>query len=208
MLAALPQPPISLGIESPLISPTEILSREHAILDRLMIAIESLIAGLINNPEADVSHLNLAAITVKDFGAAHHMAFEERYLFPKLRDAGVLEHLIDTLGVQHDRAREILDQIITLTGEGKIGDPDWRNEVVGLCMGFVVMYRAHAAREETVLFPTFYEVVTENFVDNIGMRLRDEERSLAGGTGLGGLMDNLRRIEDAAGTAELQRFTP
>jgi hypothetical protein len=40
------------------------------------------------------------------------------------------------------------------------------------------------------------------------MRLRDEERSLAGGTGLGGLMDNLRRIEDAAGTAELQRFTP
>jgi hemerythrin-like domain-containing protein len=208
VLASLPQPPGGSGEESPLVSPMEILSRGHAIMERLMIAMESIVARLIDDPGTDVFPLNHAAVAIKEFGAAHHMADEERYLFPKLREAGVMERLIGTLEVQHDRARSITDRLITLTCTGHIDDIGQRNEIAELCMGFIVMYRAHAAREETVLFPAFYEVATENYVDNIGMRMRDEERTLMGDPGLRKLMDNLHRIEAKAGTAELARFTP
>lgn len=208
ILASRPRPPGEFGEESPLISPTEILAREHAMIGRLMIAMESMIARLVDDPETDLFPINHAAIAIKEFGTEHHMADEEQFIFPKLREAGLLEDLIGTLTVQHERARLMIGRIIALTRAGHVDDLGQRNEIANLCMSFVIMYRAHAAREETVVFPALYDAVTENYIDNIGKRMRDEERGLMSDPGLRKLMDNLRKIEAAAGTAELARFTP
>ena len=208
VLATRPHPPGKFGEELPLISPTEILSREHAIIERVMIAMENLVAELIDDPGIDVFPINHAAITINEFGAQHHMVDEEQFLFPKFREAGVAIPLVDTLQAQHDRGRQLIGRIIELTRGRHLDDIGQVNELTDLCMSFMIMYRAHAAWEETVAFPAFYDLVPENYVDNIGRRMRDEEQGMMSDPGLHKLMDNLRQIEEAAGTAELARFTP
>jgi hemerythrin-like domain-containing protein len=208
VLATRPSPPGKFGEELPLISPTEILSREHAVIERLMIAMESMIARAIDDPAIDLHPVNHAAITIDRFGALHHMVDEERFLFPRFREAGVAVPLIDALQAQHDRGRQMVGRIIELTRPGRIDDLGLRNEVIELCMSFIIMYRAHAAWEETVAFPAFYEIVSRDYVDDAGRQMREEERGLMSDAGLRKLMDNVGQIEAAAGTADLARFTP
>jgi hemerythrin-like domain-containing protein len=203
-----PQPPGKFGEELPSISPTEILSREHAIMERLMIVLESEVARILEGEVVDLFPINHAAITIKEFGTDHHMVDEEQFLFPKLREAGTMDRLVDTLEIQHDKGREIIGRIIDLTRAGYIDDLGQLNELTGLCMSFVIMYRPHAAWEETVVFPALYEIATENYIDNINMRMHDEERTMMSDPGLHRLMDNLRKIEEAAGTSDPGRFTP
>ncbi|MGA9141127.1 MAG: hemerythrin domain-containing protein [Methanocella sp.] len=203
-----PEPPGKFGEELPSISPTEILSREHAIMERLMIVLESEVARIIEGEEVDLFPINHAAITIKTFGADHHMVDEEQFVFPKLRESGTMDKLVDTLEIQHDKGRELISRIIDLTRAGHIDDIAQINELAGLCMSFVIMYRPHAAWEETVAFPALYEIATENYIDNINMRMHDEERTLMSDPGLRRLMDNLRKIEEAAGTSDLGCFTP
>jgi hemerythrin-like domain-containing protein len=208
VLATRPRPPGKFGEELPLISPTEILSREHAIIERVMIAMESMIVRLVDDPGIDVFPINHAAITINEFGAQHHMVDEEQFLFPKFREAGVAVPLVDTLQAQHDGGRQMIGRIIELTRERHIDDLGQVNELADLCMSFIIMYRAHAAWEETMAFPAFYDIVPQNYVDNIGMRMRDEEQGMMSDPGLHKLMDNLRQIEEAAGTADLTNFVP
>lgn len=203
-----PQPPGKFGEELPSISPTEILSREHAIMERLMIVLESGVASIVDGGDTDLFPINHAAITIKEFGADHHMVDEEQFIFPKLREAGTMDKLVDTLEIQHDKGRELIGRIIDLTRSGHIDDPGRLNELAGHCMSFVIMYRPHAAWEETVVFPALYDIASENYIDNINLRMHDEERSLMSDPGLRKLMDNLRKIERAAGTADLGSFTP
>jgi hemerythrin-like domain-containing protein len=203
-----PGPPGKFGEELPSISPTEILSREHAIMERLMIVLESSIARIADGEEIDLFPVNHAAITIKEFGADHHMVDEEQFIFPKLREAGTMDRLVDTLELQHDKGREIIGRIIDLTRAGHIDDLGRLNELASLCMSFVIMYRPHAAWEETVVFPALYDIATENYIDNINLRMHDEERAIMSDPGLRRLMDNLRKIEKEAGTSELERFTP
>lgn len=203
-----PEPPGKFGEERPSISPTELLSREHAIMERLMIVLESGVARIADGEAVDLFPINHAAITIKTFGTDHHMVDEEQFIFPKLLEAGTMDSLIDTLELQHDKGREIIGRIIEMTRAGHLDDLGQLNELAGYCMSFVIMYRPHAAWEETVVFPALYDIATENYIDNIKMRMRDEERSLMSDPGLHRLMDNLRKIEKAAGTSELGRFTP
>lgn len=207
VLATRPGLPGKFGEERPLIAPTEILSREHAIIERIMIAMESMIAQLVDDPGIDVFPINHAAVTINEFGALHHMVDEERFLFPKLRVAGVAVSLVDTLQVQHDQGRQMVGRIIELTRERHVADINRAAELADLCMSFVTMYRAHAAWEETVAFPALYDVAPRNYIDDIGRRMRDEERGMMSDVGLRKLMDNLGKIEAAAGTADLARFT-
>ena len=203
-----PEPPGKFGEELPSISPTEILSREHAIMERLMIVLESEVARIANGEDIDLFPVNHAAITIKAFGADHHMVDEEQFIFPKLREAGTMDSLVDTLELQHDKGREIIGRIIDLTRAGHIEDPGHLNELISLCLSFVIMYRPHAAWEETVVFPALYDISTENYIDNINMRMHEEDAALMSDPGLHRLMDNLRKIEKAAGTSELEHFTP
>ena len=177
-------------------------------MERLMIVLESEVARIANGEDIDLFPVNHAAITIKAFGADHHMVDEEQFIFPKLREAGTMDSLVDTLELQHDKGREIIGRIIDLTHAGHIEDPGHLNELISLCLSFVIMYRPHAAWEETVVFPALYDISTENYIDNINMRMHEEERALMSDPGLHRLMDNLRKIEKAAGTSELEHFTP
>ena len=202
------EPPGRFGKESVMTSPTEMLSRDHALMERLMISIESMIANIANGASMDLRPLNRAALLMKKLGAEHHMADEERLIFPRLETSGRHEDLLKTLRLQHDKGRAIIDRIIDTTQAGGVDTVGEMNEIVRLCMSFIVMYRSHAAIEETVLFPALYDFTSNDEIMNIQAIMRGEEEGLMRDQRFRNMMDSLAAIEAVAGTSDISRFTP
>lgn len=209
MVQIAPQrPPGRFGEESVLLSPTELLSRDHALMERLMIVFESVIARVAEGDSSDLRPINRAAALLKEIGAEHHMVDEEELIFPKIEASGSHEDLLKTLRLQHDAGRAIFDRVLELTETGTIESLPELNEMANLCMSFNVMYRAHAAAEETVLFPALYDYATNDEILNIQAILRGQEEGMLKRPEFRRLLDSLAVIEGMAGTSDLNRFTP
>ncbi len=200
--------PGRFGEESVMTSPTEMLSREHALMERLMISIESMIASIANGENMDLRPLHRAAMLMKRVGSEHHMVDEERLIFPKIETSGRHADLLRTLRLQHDKGRAIIDRVIDLTEAGGVDTIGEMNEIVRLCMSFIVMYRSHAAVEETILFPALYDFATNDEIMNIQAIMRGEEEGLMKDQKFHNMMDSLAAIEAVAGTSDISRFTP
>ena len=200
--------PGKFGEESVLVSPTELLSWDHAIMERLMIVFESKIASIAEGESRDLRPINHAALMLKEVGANHHMVDEERLIFPKIELSGRYDDLLKTLRLQHDRGRAILDRIIDLTRNSSVKSIAEMNEITHLCLSFTIMYRPHAALEETVIFPALYDFASNDEIMNIQAIIRGEEKGLLQNKEFGRRLDSLAIIEAQAGTSDLSRFTP
>ena len=69
------------------------------------------------------------------------------------------------------------------------------------------MYRPHAAREETVLFPAFREVVGRSGYRELGEEFEEKEHQLFGERGFEHNVSEIARLEAALGIHDLARFT-
>jgi hypothetical protein len=70
------------------------------------------------------------------------------------------------------------------------------------------MYRPHAAREDTVLFPAFREVVGRSGYRELGEQFEDKEHELFGEHGFEHVVAQVSQLEVALGIADLAGFTP
>jgi hypothetical protein len=102
--------------------------------------------------------------------------------------------------VEHAAGRRITAELLG-------GSPD-RARTPRLLRSFSRMYRPHEAREDTVLFPAFRELLGEREYDKLGDIFEDREHQLFGERGFEGKVDEVLRIEQALGIADLAQFTP
>lgn len=184
--------------KEPGISPTEDLMREHGLLNRVLLVYEECARRLEAGEE--VKALPGAAKIIRDFIEGYHEQLEEQQLFPRFRKAGRLTDLVDTLETQHAAGRRITAELLA-------GAAD-RSRTPRLLRSFSRMYRPHEAREDTVLFPAFRELVGEREYDKLGDIFEDREHQLFGERGFEGKVDEVARIEQALGIADLAQFTP
>ena len=70
------------------------------------------------------------------------------------------------------------------------------------------MYAAHAAWEDTELFPVFRALFTEAQLDELGERFEEQEHKLLGGGGFEGSLKEVGDLETALGIHDLAAFTP
>jgi hypothetical protein len=70
------------------------------------------------------------------------------------------------------------------------------------------MYRPHEAREDTVLFPTLYEIVSQKEVQELGEQFEDEEHRLFGEGGFQENVGKVAEVEKQLGIYDLAKFTP
>ncbi|MFZ0927289.1 MAG: hemerythrin domain-containing protein [Syntrophobacteraceae bacterium] len=73
---------------------------------------------------------------------------------------------------------------------------------------FIHMYRPHAAREDTVLFPAFRSIVSPAEFDELGEKFEDKETELFGKKGFEKIVESVGEIEKKLGINELSIFTP
>ena len=156
----------------------------------------------------DPKALNETATLFRNFGEDYHKRkLEEAHIFPAVRKAGgSAAALPDILIAQHNRGREITDYILTVTGKGTIGTGD-AEPMARVLESFVMMYRNHAAREDTIIFPAWKNALSEHQLDEMGELFERIEHQQFGKDGFDDAVSKMVGIEGMLGYSDLAQFT-
>lgn len=70
------------------------------------------------------------------------------------------------------------------------------------------MYEPHSAREDTVVFPAFHELVTPEEFEKLGDLFEEIEEQKFGKEGFKHIVNEVAKIEKVLGIYDLAQFTP
>jgi hemerythrin-like domain-containing protein len=190
------------------VPPTEDLMREHGVLNRILLIYREAERRLSNGTQFPPEALRQSADVIRTFIEQYHEHLEERFVFPRLRLAG---KLVDTVGVlinQHDKGRILTRRILADATPQGLADPATRDRLVSTLKSFDRMYAPHEAREDTVVFPTFRDIMPAREFAEMGERFEAEEHRRFGAAGFTGIVDRVAGIEKELGIYNLSEFTP
>ncbi|HYL09581.1 MAG TPA: hemerythrin domain-containing protein [Candidatus Acidoferrales bacterium] len=187
---------------------TEDLMREHGVLDRVLLIYEEVARRIAEKNMFDPKLVAKSAQVVRDFIENYHEKDEEEFLFPRFEKAGKLVDLVTVLREQHIAGRRVTDAIEGLATLSSLKSEPGRRRLLQNIHTFLRMYRPHAAREDTVLFPAFRSVVSPQEYDAIGEEMEKKEQQLFAGDGFEKAIDQVAKIEKALGIYDLAKFTP
>ncbi len=192
------------GNKEPEVTPTEDLMREHGILRRALLIYEHSAAQIRHKQPFDATAIHDTAGIIRKFVEDYHEKMEEDYLFPRFRKANREVELVNTLLQQHQTGRVITGKILTMTErplkniqDTLLHQLDW----------FLWLYRPHAAREDTVLFPALHHIMTESEYDKMGDQFEDIEHKQIGEHGFEDMIGRIADIEKKLGIYDLAQFT-
>lgn len=190
------------------VSATEDLMREHGVLRRTLIVYAEL-SDRLRTPTAtiDPAPLAEAAKLFREFGEDYHEhTLEEQYVFPEVRKAGGPdEKLVEVLLLQHQRGREITDYLFRVGTSGQIGS---QAEPLSQALAAMSrMYQAHAAWEDTVIFPAWKKGLSKSRLDELAEKFEDIEHERFGKDGFDEALERVGRVEQAFGLADLAAYT-
>jgi hemerythrin-like domain-containing protein len=190
------------------VGPVEDLMREHGVLRRALCVYTECAGKLRRGAAFDPKPVERVAQLFRRFGEGYHeMVLEELHVFPQVKQAGgPAAGLIEVLVAQHKRGREITQYIMRVTGKSAIGTGD-ADPLARAFDAFVLMYRNHAAREDTVVFPAWKERLSDAQLHEMGQKFEDIERQQFGHDGFEDAVKQMAAIEQALGVADLAQFT-
>jgi hemerythrin-like domain-containing protein len=189
------------------ISAPEDLMREHGLLNRILLIYEEGVRRMRNREEVAPEIIQKPAELVRKFVEDYHERLEEKFIFPKFEKKKKHVELVTTLRQQHQAGRVLTDHIIRAAPAMRLGSPTL-NEVGRACEAFIRMYRPHEAREDTVLFPALYEIISATEVKELGEQFEDQEHRLFGKSGFEENVEKVAVIEKQLGIYDLTKFTP
>lgn len=186
--------------EEPEVSATEDLMREHGVIRRVLVVYREVALRLRSKPSpAPFEELRKAAQLMRSFAEDYHeKQLEEAHLFPELKKrGGALGATVDTLIAQHQRGRELTDFIIERTQQPFAAKESQR--LVTALEGFARMYEAHAALEDTLVFPAWKKTLSRKQLAEEGERFEDIEHRVFGKDGFADAVEQIAAIEKALG---------
>jgi hemerythrin-like domain-containing protein len=186
-----------------LVTPGEDLMQEHGVLERVLLIYNEAAARLERSETFDLAILARGAALVRRFVEDYHEKNEERFVFIRLESARRELELVATLRRQHQRGRELTDEIARIAA-AEANVP----ALLPLLRAFQRMYRPHAAREDTVVFPTFRELVGREGYLELGEKFEDDEHARFGEHGFESAVAEVAHLETALGINDLASFTP
>jgi hemerythrin-like domain-containing protein len=190
------------------IPPTEDLMREHGVLRRLLLVYDEGARRVTTDDAAAIGAVASAAAIVRRFVEGYHEKLEEEFVLPKLEKAGKLVELAKVIRLQHAAGRKLTESILKGTKAGKSASAEQRRAVVADIQSFARMYTAHAAWEDTDLFPVYRAQFTEAELDKLGETFEEQEHKLLGSGGFEGSLKEVGDLETALGIHDLAKFTP
>jgi hemerythrin-like domain-containing protein len=190
------------------VTPAEDLMREHGVLRRVMYLYDDAAERLTARDPAHVPLDALAACAgiVRRVIEDYHEKLEEDYLFPRFEKAGKLADLTAVLRRQHEVGRTLTEQITRLA-RASLVEAD-RTRLAEALRRFNHMYRPHAAREDTVLFPELRGLVGKRAYQELGEQFEDKEKQMLGDHGFEHAVEQVARLEQAFGLDDLAKLTP
>jgi hemerythrin-like domain-containing protein len=183
----------------------EDLMREHGILRRSLLVYTFAATKLRANASAiSPSGLQKTAKLFRTFGEDYHeRQLEEAHIFPAVKKAGGRgAGFIDTLTSQHQRGREITEYIVKVSSGPKLN-----SELAAALESFVLMYRHHAATEDTIVFPAWKKTLSKQQLDEMGEKFEEIEHRQFGKDGFDDAERQISDIEKELGINDLAMFT-
>ena len=190
------------------VAPAEDLMREHGVLKRVLLVYGEAIRRIDARADLPPEPIADAARIIHDFIEEYHEKLEEDQLFPRFRKANRLVDLVDVLDQQHKAGRKVTAEISRFATAKALRDPDESRRLRSAMDAFIRMYAPHEAREDTVLFPAFREIVRGQEYDALGEQFEKKEHQLFGEDGFEKMVDRVASIEKALGIYDLSQFTP
>jgi hemerythrin-like domain-containing protein len=185
------------------VTPGEDLMQEHGVLERILLIYGEAASRLERAETFELAVVTRAADIVRRFVEEYHEQVEEQFVFPRLEAARRETELVAVLRRQHLRGREVTAEIIRLSKAPATG-----SELARPLRAFERMYRPHAAREDTVLFPAFRAVVGGDAYRELGEQFEEQEHEKLGERGFQGAVQEVAALEATLGIADLGKFTP
>jgi hemerythrin-like domain-containing protein len=210
LAAARKRPPkTKLNAEANPTGAVEDLMREHGVLRRCILVYRECAGRLRMEPgDVDASALNDAAKLFRSFGEEYHeKKLEEPHIFPRVRRAVAgVEASVAMLMTQHARGREITDYILSVTGGAHVAAAD--AELLARAFdSFDIMYANHTAREDTIVFPAWKNLLSPVELAEMGNLFETIERAEFGGDGFDDAARRIAAIEEKLGLKNLSLFT-
>jgi len=190
------------------VSPAEDLMREHGVLRRVLLIYEEVLRRTGENTEVPPGVVKESAEIIRHFIEDYHEKLEEDEIFPRFEKAGKLTGLVRVLKEQHQAGRRLTAAILQASTSAETLKPeDWK-KIAANMREFIRMYRPHAAREDTVLFPALPSVISRKELNTMGDRFEDREHKLFGKEGFENMVGAVAELERKLNIYELSRFTP
>ena len=192
--------------KEPEVTPTEDLMREHGLLRRALLIYENCAVRLRRKQPAEAAIVHDTASIIRKFVEQYHEKMEEDYLFPLFRKANREVDLVNTLLQQHQVGRGITEAILSLTAS-PLRNVTAQQSLVHQLEWFLYLYRPHAAREDTILFPALHHIVTAKEYDLMGDQFEDIEHKQIGEHGFEDMLERIAASEKKLGIYDLAGFT-
>lgn len=146
--------------EAPVVlAPTEALGRGHALLGRILMIYDEIATRLEGGAPFPPEALAGAAGVIESYYQATQIAVEETLIFPRLERSPSAAPLLPVLRCQHAAGRRMTAEIGRGARPGALGTQRERLELATALRAYARMMRAHAAREETALFPLLSDLL-------------------------------------------------
>jgi hemerythrin-like domain-containing protein len=214
--SAIGSPDLSAAPDPSVILPDDDLMREHGVLKRVLLCYREMVAQAQSGGKLNAAHVQDSALIIHDYIEGFHEGLEEGYVFPRLQsgqlgstvDTLVISSTVNTLFVQHARGRVITQFILTHATAGQLASPGMTTRLAAAMQAFDRMYEPHEAREDTVVFPTFREIVPPAELTDLGRHFADLERQQFGTDEFTVMVNRVAAIEQELGIDNLDQFTP
>ncbi len=203
-----PAPTASDPAPSEVLPPDDDLMREHGVLKRVLLCYREMIGRVQAGGALSAQDLRDAALIIHDYIEGFHEGLEEGYVFPRLRAAGLLTDTVTTLLVQHARGRVITQFLLSRATPAGVASAAARTQLAVAMQAFDRMYEPHEAREDTVVFPAFRQIVPAAELADLGQHFAELERQQFGTDEFTAMVARVAGIEQALGIYDLGQFTP
>jgi hemerythrin-like domain-containing protein len=195
-------------VPSSVIPPDDDLMREHGVLKRVLLCYREMTSRILAGDQVSAANLQGAALIIHDFIEGFHEGLEEGYVFPRLLSAKQLTSTVDTLLVQHARGRVITQYLLAHATSHGMTSAATRGDLAAAMQAFDRMYEPHEAREDTVVFPAYRQLLSAGELVDIGQHFEDLEREQFGTDEFTAMTDQVASIEQSLGIYDLTQFTP
>jgi hemerythrin-like domain-containing protein len=190
------------------VTPPEDLMQEHGVLRRLLLLYDAMGSRLSQGGEVPLEVIQEATGIIRRFVEDYHEKDEEAYLFTRFEKAGKLVDLVKVLYQQHQAGRKLTDALQGLLSRDRWSKAPERQQAAAHLQAFSRMYRPHAAREDTVLYPAFRSVISPKEFLDLGEVFEAKEEKLLGKDGFEKVVAQVADLEKRLGVYDLSQFTP